>query len=107
MGDATIVYTFLHPSQPDPRISVDQEARTPLAEWLRDWRKAEPTTVAGIGLARADRWEGRDKLQTLAVEVRWEDYRFLIKPDVAKSWAEDLDAGEPGHYDVLPYLDLE
>lgn len=31
-------------------------------------------------------------LRTLAIEVRWEDYRFLIKPDVAKSWAEDLDA---------------
>jgi hypothetical protein len=62
MDDATIVYTFLHPSLPDPRISVDPEARTPLTEWLRDWRKATPTTVAGIGLARTDRWEGRDKL---------------------------------------------
>lgn len=107
MDDTTIVYTFWHPSKPDPRISVDQEARTPLAEWLHDWRKAEPTTVASIGLARMARWEGSDAPPTSAVEVRWEDYRFLIKPEVAESWAADLDAGVPGHYDVLPYLDLE
>lgn len=105
--DDGIVYTFWHPSKPDPRISVDQDARTPLAEWLRHWRKAEPTTVAGIALARTGRWEGQDELPTSAVEIEWEDYRFLIKPDVAESWADDLEAGVPGHYDVLPYLDLE
>ena len=53
------------------------------------------------------RLEGRDALPTSAVEVQWEDYRFLVKPEVAESWAADLDAGVPGHYDVLPYLDLE
>jgi hypothetical protein len=106
MVDRTIVYTFWHPSKPDPRISVDHEAQTALAEWLHDWRKAEPTTVGGVGLTRTDRWEGRDELPTLAVEVQWEDNRFLIQPDVAESWAEDLDAGVPGHYDVLPYLDF-
>ena len=107
MGDGPIVYTFWHPSKPDPRISVDQEARTPLAKCLHDWRKAEPTSFAGIGLARMGRLEGRDALPTSAVEVQWEDYRFLVKPEVAESWAADLDAGVPGHYDVLPYLDLE
>jgi hypothetical protein len=106
MDDRRIVYTFWHPSKPDPQISVDEEARTPLAEWLHHWRKAEPTTVAGITLARTGRREGRDELPTPAVEVHWENDRFLIKPDVAESWAADLDAGVPGHYDVLPYLDL-
>ena len=103
MDDATILYIFRHASgRKDHQISVGPDTRSTLASWLHNWRKAEPETIAGVGLARTGRWEGPDMPASVAIQVQWEGELFLISPDVVKSWAANLDAAEPGVYVVLP-----